>query len=249
MLGKRTRPAISISKIAGALRSAGFVDSSTSPRSTLDCNMQSPRSPKYYDQQGGVGLGIVVALNNNSNNSNSSKSGGEILAKYTLYGQFSCRSNPIPMIKSSGTTTPNSREYEYEVKDNMIEEEFTYVTCHGPKKSTSTRVYYNGTEYSHVMGRSINHNMGVFNISSPTTLFDDRCNDFLSSCHLCRKTLHGKDIYMYRGEKAFCSEECRQKQIRIDERKEKCRSNNISSSPYSYTTRGGQIFSTGIIAV
>jgi len=249
MLGKRTRPAISITKIAGALRCAGIVDSSTSPRSTLDCNnMQSPRSPKYYDQQGGVGLGIVVALNNNNNN----KSGGEILAKYTLHGQFSCRSSPIPMIKSSGGTGTdiNNKGYEYEVKNESNEEEFTYVTRHGPKKCTSTRVYYNGIEYGHVMGRSnINHNMGVFNISSPTTLFDDRSNDFLSSCHLCNKTLHGKDIYMYRGEKAFCSEECRQKQIRVDEKKEKCRSNNISSSPYSYTTRGGQIFSTGIIAV
>ncbi|XP_043692869.1 FCS-Like Zinc finger 12-like [Telopea speciosissima] len=32
--------------------------------------------------------------------------------------------------------------------------------------------------------------------------------DFLNSCHLCRKKLHGRDIYMYRGEKAFCSTEC-----------------------------------------
>ncbi|XP_020587404.1 uncharacterized protein LOC110029441 [Phalaenopsis equestris] len=41
--------------------------------------------------------------------------------------------------------------------------------------------------------------------------------DFLSCCYLCRKKLQGKDIYMYRGEKAFCSMECRYEQIVTDE--------------------------------
>ncbi|KAJ0491775.1 putative Zf-FLZ domain-containing protein [Helianthus annuus] len=45
--------------------------------------------------------------------------------------------------------------------------------------------------------------------------------DFLSCCNLCKKKLHGLDIFMYRGEKAFCSEECRYQQISIDEHKEK----------------------------
>ncbi|XP_020586375.1 uncharacterized protein LOC110028739 [Phalaenopsis equestris] len=41
--------------------------------------------------------------------------------------------------------------------------------------------------------------------------------DFLSCCYLCRKRLHGKDIYMYRGEKAFCSMDCRYQQIVSEE--------------------------------
>ncbi|KAJ7523012.1 hypothetical protein O6H91_18G034500 [Diphasiastrum complanatum] len=46
---------------------------------------------------------------------------------------------------------------------------------------------------------------------------------FLEVCCFCRRKLsHGRDIYMYRGDKAFCSEECRHQQILIDERKEKC---------------------------
>ncbi|XP_078444411.1 uncharacterized protein LOC144713637 isoform X2 [Wolffia australiana] len=32
---------------------------------------------------------------------------------------------------------------------------------------------------------------------------------FLSACDLCTQKLHGADIYIYRGEKAFCSAECR----------------------------------------
>ncbi|KAK4256608.1 hypothetical protein QN277_006311 [Acacia crassicarpa] len=41
---------------------------------------------------------------------------------------------------------------------------------------------------------------------------------FLDQCFLCRKRLSpGNDIYMYRGDKAFCSEDCRCKQIFMDE--------------------------------
>ncbi|KAH7656490.1 Zf-FLZ domain-containing protein [Dioscorea alata] len=72
--------------------------------------------------------------------------------------------------------------------------------------------------------------------------------DFLSCCYLCRKRLHGKDIYMYRGEKAFCSVECRYRQIVNDECKEKCGSKvapEIVSSPCS----GGRLFFTGVVAV
>ncbi|GER52170.1 hypothetical protein STAS_29591 [Striga asiatica] len=41
---------------------------------------------------------------------------------------------------------------------------------------------------------------------------------FLESCFLCRKKLlPGKDIYMYKGDTAFCSVECRYRQIFMDE--------------------------------
>ncbi|ESW24990.1 hypothetical protein PHAVU_004G177700 [Phaseolus vulgaris] len=36
---------------------------------------------------------------------------------------------------------------------------------------------------------------------------------FLNSCNLCHKHLHGVDIFIYRGEKAFCSAECRETHI------------------------------------
>ncbi|KAA0049509.1 hypothetical protein IC582_012853 [Cucumis melo] len=41
---------------------------------------------------------------------------------------------------------------------------------------------------------------------------------FLERCFLCaQKLLPGKDIYMYQGDKGFCSEECRCRQIFMDE--------------------------------
>ncbi|KAK4788801.1 hypothetical protein SAY86_020120 [Trapa natans] len=46
--------------------------------------------------------------------------------------------------------------------------------------------------------------------------------NFLRSCSLCKRRLvPGCDIYMYRGDSAFCSLECRQQQINQDERKDK----------------------------
>ncbi|CAL0305965.1 unnamed protein product [Lupinus luteus] len=45
---------------------------------------------------------------------------------------------------------------------------------------------------------------------------------FLEACFLCTKPLaQNSDIFMYRGNTPFCSKECREEQIEIDEAKEK----------------------------
>ncbi|KAF5754031.1 putative Zf-FLZ domain-containing protein [Helianthus annuus] len=46
-------------------------------------------------------------------------------------------------------------------------------------------------------------------------------DNFLSFCYSCKKKLEGEDIYMYRGEKAFCSWNCRAEEILIEEEMEK----------------------------
>ncbi|KAK6130640.1 hypothetical protein DH2020_035615 [Rehmannia glutinosa] len=49
--------------------------------------------------------------------------------------------------------------------------------------------------------------------------------NFLRVCSLCkRRLIPGRDIYMYRGDSAFCSLECRQQKMTQDERKENCSS-------------------------
>ncbi|XP_052196832.1 FCS-Like Zinc finger 7-like [Diospyros lotus] len=46
---------------------------------------------------------------------------------------------------------------------------------------------------------------------------------FLLRCGLCgRRLAPSRDIYMYRGDTAFCSQECREQQMKNDERQEKC---------------------------
>ncbi|KAJ7570581.1 hypothetical protein O6H91_01G127100 [Diphasiastrum complanatum] len=56
--------------------------------------------------------------------------------------------------------------------------------------------------------------------------------DFMEACFLCNRHLgHGRDIFMYRGDRAFCSVECRHQQILLDERAE--RTQKCSSAAYS----------------
>ncbi|MQM02319.1 hypothetical protein Taro_035086 [Colocasia esculenta] len=53
-------------------------------------------------------------------------------------------------------------------------------------------------------------------------VLEDEPRHFLDACFLCKKPLgRNRDIYMYRGDTPFCSEECRQEQIEMDEAKEK----------------------------
>nr|GEY29242.1 hypothetical protein [Tanacetum cinerariifolium] len=47
-------------------------------------------------------------------------------------------------------------------------------------------------------------------------------NHFLTACHFCkRRLITGRDIFMYRGDSAFCSLECREQQMSQDEKKNK----------------------------
>ncbi|PUZ70807.1 hypothetical protein GQ55_2G264800 [Panicum hallii var. hallii] len=47
------------------------------------------------------------------------------------------------------------------------------------------------------------------------------CGSFLRACSRCRRELSpNKDVYMYRGDQGFCSEECRWRQMLLDEARE-----------------------------
>ncbi|KAL4329166.1 hypothetical protein HN51_036152 [Arachis hypogaea] len=251
--------------VAGG-RASAVLDTIGSPRSPLDMNLKmqssSPKGLKSYDL-GGVGLAIVMALDK----SNYNKEGSEILPKHavsvctTPNNMNRYRSRPIPV--------HNEKQHQdHHETDVPNSEDYTYVTYHIPNNKTITKVYYDGGEeganlrHGYRINDNNNNYFGVGRTTTTTTTTPPTQNlvvegeasfptsDFLSSCHLCRKKLHGKDIYMYRGEKGFCSPECRSRQIMIDERKELCRSEasrsvELSSSPY---TRD-QMFSTGIIAL
>ncbi|KAG2244928.1 hypothetical protein Bca52824_093198 [Brassica carinata] len=109
------------------------------------------------------------------------------------------------------------------------------------------------------------YNYHQYSVSSPTSVvvsgkyhefrFDNSCfgqqssvPHFLDSCFLCNKRLgHNKDIFMYRGDTPFCSEECREEQIKRDESKRRKRiCLHLSSS--SPTRSRGYAFNTGTVA-
>ncbi|KAL8144133.1 hypothetical protein V2J09_017165 [Rumex salicifolius] len=67
---------------------------------------------------------------------------------------------------------------------------------------------------------------------------------FLDACFMCHKPLgFNHDIFMYRGNTAFCSEECRQEQIEIDEKKER-RRNRRRVSPAGSAAAGSDARAT-----
>ncbi|CAA7053697.1 unnamed protein product [Microthlaspi erraticum] len=95
----------------------------------------------------------------------------------------------------------------------------------------------------------------VVNKSSVMVTASDLCREtnypdsgFLERCFLCRrKLLPAKDIYMYKGDRAFCSVECRSKQMIMDEeeslRRENCSFTSVkttrSDSPATATSPSG----------
>ncbi|XP_020085433.1 uncharacterized protein LOC109708200 [Ananas comosus] len=63
------------------------------------------------------------------------------------------------------------------------------------------------------------------------SLEEEERGHFLDACFLCKKPLAGHlDIFMYRGDLPFCSEECRQQQIEADEAKETNRKLSVTAS-------------------
>ncbi|CAL5184689.1 unnamed protein product [Lathyrus oleraceus] len=246
MLGKRSQHLIrkfSELLVFGETATA-LLDTIGSPRSPFEMNSRMQiQSPKFGG--GGVGLGIVVALDK------SEETGYEVVPK-----QHVCTS-PIPIQKHQ-----QNRLFENAILVGSPED-YTYVTYRDESNKPVTKVFYDAGEESGILRHDYyynynnnntsknnnNNNVGVFRRSPPTQTFLEAepsflTLDFLNSCHLCKMNLDGKDIFMYRGEKGFCSTECRSKQIMMDERKEKCRSEASSSS---YTK--DQMFSTGIMAL
>ncbi|GMI89392.1 hypothetical protein like AT1G74940 [Hibiscus trionum] len=239
MLGRRARPLIgNLPELLASSQKSGLWDPLRSPRSPLDLKTPSPRGLKRYDV-GGVGLGIIASMEKSIRSPSSTRPTAIVVNNGNNHGVFKVGFEGLEL------------------------EDFTFVTSHhGPGKS-STKVYFNND----TLGHDRNGFLGAVKETPspppppPLRSVEDveyPTSDFLSSCHLCRKSLHGKDIYMYRGEKAFCSSECRSTQIMNDERKEKCKPEALKSAENSSlgydnnnnnNNNSGQIFWTGILAI
>lgn len=123
-------------------------------------------------------------------------------------------------------------------------ESYTCVTSHGPKSITKHIYTHSGMESETVECPVRKHEQQIWNVASPPRSYVNvpvfPLADFLSACYLCKRQLsHGKDIYMYRGDKAFCSVECRCEQILMDEQME-----TFSPPSPFIASYGGKIFST-----
>ncbi|CAL9763688.1 unnamed protein product [Musa acuminata subsp. burmannicoides] len=94
----------------------------------------------------------------------------------------------------------------------------------------------NLTKYTHIISKtSLMKNASLPSTCTNSSSFS--ASHFLERCYLCRRRLQqGNDIYMYRGDRAFCSVECRNRQIFMDE--ENGRRDNCSLDAELQAERG-----------
>lgn len=101
-------------------------------------------------------------------------------------------------------------------REMELSEDYTCVISHGPNPKKT-----------HIFDNCIVESCGGdgFLCSKKESRFLEDQNSsfyasegFLSFCHACGKSLaQGKDIFMYRGEQAFCSHECREREMVSEE--------------------------------
>lgn len=93
-----------------------------------------------------------------------------------------------------------------------LSEDYTRVVSHGPNPKTT-----------HIFDTCVMESCSIgFNSMREIRFSIDESSgypskDLLAFCNACKKKLEqGRDIFMYRGEKAYCSHECRSKQMFFD---------------------------------
>lgn len=174
-----------------------------------------------------MGLGLVDSLIDDDQNPNlSSKPDNRMVVfgsqlKIQIPTIFSPSESVKPPEKKSGFGSASSnyspRVFPGCLSASEIEssEEYTRVISHGPNPRT-THIF------DDFVIESSCFDVGI-GLSAPATATKDNgfeypSESFLSSCFYCKKNLgQGKDIYMYRGERGFCSRECRYQGMLMEE--------------------------------
>ncbi|ONK80662.1 uncharacterized protein A4U43_C01F20310 [Asparagus officinalis] len=111
---------------------------------------------------------------------------------------------PIPIVDSNGFMGSLS------ASEIELSEDYTCIISHGPNPKTTH--IFGDCILDNDLIRSLDHK----NIKNVDAILPS--DDFLSYCFSCKKKLEqGEDIYMYRGEKAFCSCNCRDQEILSEE--------------------------------
>ncbi|XP_062204987.1 FCS-Like Zinc finger 8-like [Phragmites australis] len=161
-----------------------------------------------------VRLGLAGALNGEATEAASTVLTGQRLRPPVHTTNAPCSSSPSP-----------AESKEFGVKNCRIPTVADRPARSSPRRRLSPREMEASEDYTRVIARGPN--------PRTTHIFDDRVvvdsccefsaggdeDEFLRWCHGCSKDLgHGKDIFMYRGEMAFCSHECRYRAMLFHEK-------------------------------
>ncbi|CAM8919650.1 unnamed protein product [Rhodiola kirilowii] len=205
----------SVFRVAGLFLGQG-------PKALSDCDssVMSPTSPldfKKFSTTSKVGLSIVDSLDNNS--------GPALDGKNIVFGpqlrirtsNLSSQFDSVFVSKSLPTTDhqlipPNKGKSLdtsiFEIADALESE----------AKSEFIRACPFGSSRPFIITGIPKSNLHISGCTDVSHLITS--SDFLSFCYSCSKELAGKDIYIYRGEKAFCSPSCRELEMEDDEKME-----------------------------
>lgn len=124
--------------------------------------------------------------------------------------------SPFGSAKSS-TQTKETPQFlsASEITEMELSEDYTCVISHGPNPKTT--IIYDDCIVESGCG-----SVGFSGMNKEYSSSPERSNflpeSFLSFCYSCKKNLElGQDIFIYKGEKAFCSAECRCQEMLFDE--------------------------------
>ncbi|KAF7814292.1 FCS-Like Zinc finger 10-like [Senna tora] len=151
--------------------------------------------------------------------------------------QVDCLSNTQPCSLPISIDFSNGYIGSLSAREIELSEDYTCIISHGPNPKRThifgdcilechkTDLTQFSKKEEHLISSS---QVSSFSEESAKPYPSD---NILSFCYSCKKKLEeGKDVYIYRGEKAFCSFDCRSEEISVEEKSE---NNSAESSPGS----------------
>ncbi|KAL8486431.1 hypothetical protein ACS0TY_023208 [Phlomoides rotata] len=204
-------------------------ESITSPTSILDLKNTPNQEIK---NSRGLSLGLIEALTDDPTGPNSTNPG----ARTVLLGsQLKIQVPPLPPsvlspsqspkptsdfgIKTaqSHSGPPNLTNSGLSATEMELSEDYTCVITYGPNPKT-THIFVDCIVESCCGVVKFSESRKKDDVFENRSMCTYPSDSFLSCCCGCKKNLEqGCDIYIYRGEKAFCSEECRCREMSMEE--------------------------------
>ncbi|ONM29404.1 FCS-Like Zinc finger 10 [Zea mays] len=159
----------------------------------------------------------------------------------------------LPVPASASASSSAARRFVGSVSASEIEqsEDYTRIIARGPNPKT-THIFGDCILEPRTVGcgdsKAVESGEGGAGCYFVVKRAAPGAGDFLSSCFACKKKLEGNDIYIYRGEKAFCSANCRDQEIQLEEEAENnTSSGSPGSSSSSSSSSNDDIFMAGMV--
>ncbi|KAJ9171984.1 hypothetical protein P3X46_015277 [Hevea brasiliensis] len=201
-------------------------------------DMNQPKSPRVFSENQRSwdkldSKGIGVALIDEKPNEKINSSFSEPSNRMVLFGtSLRVQIPPLANFMLSPTDSPKSPA-DFGIKTRNCQLAASGSTNSGIQTNSSPRVLTGCISMSEIVLSEDYTCVISYGPNPKTTHIFDNCvlenycslsdesnaaqKSFLSFCHTCKKNLEQKnDIFIYRGEKAFCSQECRYQEMQLD---------------------------------